>query len=186
MDGMLFRSTRDGRVLAYDFKTGKQLWATAIANPKLGEAAPSAPIVWDGLVFIGNSGGDCKGGKGHMYALEAKTSKIVWEFYLAPKTEGDAPRGSVGASPLTLSTWHELPGIPITGGGTWTSYTLDPKTSQLYVPGGNPAAGAREGENLYTDSVIVLDARTGDYRNHFKIVPKDWHDWDVSNPPILN
>jgi len=66
MDGMLFRGTRDGRVLAYDFKTGKQLWATTIANPKLGEAAPSAPIVWDGLVFIGNSGGDYKGGKGHM------------------------------------------------------------------------------------------------------------------------
>ena len=43
----------------------------------------------------------------------------------------------------------------------------------------------REGDNLFTDSVIVLDAKTGDYKNHFKIVPKDWHDWDVSNPPIL-
>jgi alcohol dehydrogenase (cytochrome c) len=59
----------------------------------------------------------------------------------------------------------------------------------LYVPGGNPAPdfaiGAREGENFYTDSVVVLDALTGDYKQHFKIVPKDWHDWDVSNPPIL-
>ena len=81
------------------------------------------------------------------------------------------------------------PAYPISGGGTWTSYTLDTKTGLLYVPGGNPAPdfaiGAREGDNLYTDSVVVLDAKTGDYKNHFKLVPKDWHDWDVSNPPIL-
>ena len=88
-----------------------------------------------------------------------------------------------------MSTWKNAPGIPISGGGTWTSYTLDSKTGRLYVPGGNPAPdfaiGAREGDNLFTDSVVVLDAKTGDYKHHFKIVPKDWHDWDVSNPPIL-
>ena len=189
MDGMLFRGTQDGRVLAYDFKTGKRIWETTIADATLGESVPSAPIASDGLIFVGNAGGDYKGGKGHMYALEAKTGKIVWEFYLAPKTDGDAPRAAVGASPLDMATWNNVPGIPVSGGGTWTSYTLDPQTGQLYVPGGNPApdfaAGAREGENLYTDSVVVLDAKTGDYRNHFKLVPKDWHDWDVSNPPIL-
>ena len=189
MDGMLFRGTQDGRVLAYDFKTGKRLWETTIADPKLGESVPSAPIAWDGLVFVGNAGGDFKGGKGHMYALDAKTGKIVWEFFLVPKAEGDATRGPQGATPLDMSTWKNAPGIPISGGGTWTSYTLDPKTGRLYVPGGNPAPdfaiAAREGENLFTDSVIVLDAKTGDYKHHFKIVPKDWHDWDVSNPPVL-
>ena len=96
MDGMLFRGTQDARVLAFDFKTGKQLWETTIGNTKHGETAPSGPIAWDGLVYIGNAGGDFKGGKGHMYALEAKTGKIVWEFYLTPKTEDDAPRGPVG------------------------------------------------------------------------------------------
>jgi alcohol dehydrogenase (cytochrome c) len=79
--------------------------------------------------------------------------------------------------------------VPISGAGAWTSTTLDPATGLLYVPGGNPAPdfdiGAREGENLYTDSVVVLDTKTGAYKNHFKIVPKDWHDWDVSNPPAL-
>ena len=155
MDGILFRGTQDGRVLAYDFKTGKRIWETAIADATLGELVPSAPIASDGLIFVGNAGGDYKGGKGHMYALEAKTGKIVWEFYLAPKTDGDAPRAAVGASPLDMATWNNVPGIPVSGGGTWTSYTLDPQTGQLYVPGGNPApdfaAGAREGENLYTD-----------------------------------
>jgi alcohol dehydrogenase (cytochrome c) len=189
MDGMLFRGTQDGRVLAYDFKTGRRIWEATIADAKRGESVPSAPIAWDGLVFVGNAGGDFKGGKGRMYALDAKTGKIVWEFFLVPKAEGDVARGPQGATPLNMSTWQNAPGIPISGGGTWTSYTLDTKTGQLYVPGGNPAPdfaiAAREGENLFTDSVIVLDAKTGNYKHHFKIVPKDWHDWDVSNPPVL-
>ena len=74
-----------------------------------------------------------------MYALDAKTGKIVWEFYLVPKAEGDLTRGPQGASPLNASTWgNSLQGAPITGGATWTSYTLDPETGLLYVPGGNP------------------------------------------------
>jgi alcohol dehydrogenase (cytochrome c) len=189
LDGMVFRGTQDGRVLAYDFKTGKRIWETTIADPKHGESVPSAPIAADGLVFVGNAGGDFKGGKGHMFALDAKTGKIVWEFFLVPKAEGDVVRGPLGATPLNMSTWQNAPGIPISGGGAWTSYTLDPKTGLLYVPGGNPAPNfaiaAREGENLYTGSVVVLDAKTGDYKYHFKLVPKDWHDWDVSNPPVL-
>jgi alcohol dehydrogenase (cytochrome c) len=189
LDGMLFRGTQDGRVLAYDFKTGKRIWETTIADPKHGESVPSSPIASDGLVFVGNAGGDFKGGKGHMFALDAKTGKIVWEFFLVPKVEGDTVRGPLGATPLDASKWKSAPGIPISGGGTWTSYTLDPKTGLLYVPGGNPAPdfviGVREGDNSYSDSVVVLDAKTGNYKNHFPVVKKDWHDWDVSNPPIL-
>ena len=166
MDGMLFRGTQDGRVLAFDFKTGKQLWETRIADPKRGESVPSAPIAWDGLVYVGNAGGDYKGGKGHMFALEAKTGKIVWEFFLAPQVPGDEVLGPLGATPLDASTWNMAPGLPISGAGTWTSYTLDIKNGLLYVPGGNPApdfaSGAREGSNLFSDSVVVLDAKTGD------------------------
>ncbi len=189
MDGMLFRGTQDGRVLAFDFKTGKQLWETTIADPKHGESVPAAPIAWDGLVYIGNAGGDFKGGKGHVFALEGKTGKVVWEFFLAPKVEGDTVRGPLGKTPLDGSTWKNAPGIPISGAGMWTSLTLDIKNGLLYVPGGNPApdfaSGAREGINLYSDSVVVLDAKTGDFKNNFKVVAKDWHDYDVSNPPIL-
>jgi alcohol dehydrogenase (cytochrome c) len=189
LDGLLYRGTEDGRVLAYDFKTGKRVWETAIADPKKNEVVPAAPIAWEGLVFIGNAGGDQKGAKGRMYALDAKTGKIVWEFFLVPKSEGDTVRGPQGTSPLDTSTWKNIAGAPISGGGAWTSFTLDPAAGQLYVPVGNPAPdydiGVREGENLFTDSVVVLDARTGAYKNHFKIVPRDWHDWDVSNPPVL-
>jgi alcohol dehydrogenase (cytochrome c) len=189
LDGLLYRGTEDGRVLAYDFKTGKRVWETTIADAKKGETVPAAPIAWNGLVFVGNAGGDVKGGKGRMYALDAKTGEIVWEFYLVPRAEGDAVRGPLGASPLNDATWKNISGVPISGAGTWTSTSLDPVTGLLYVPGGNPAPdydnSVRPGENLYTDSVVVLDAKTGAYKNHFQIVPRDWHDWDVSNPPAL-
>jgi alcohol dehydrogenase (cytochrome c) len=190
LDGLLFRGTQDARVLAYDFKTGKRIWETTIGDYKKGESAPAAPIAWNGLVFIGNAGGDIKGVKGRMYALDAKTGKIVWEFYLVPKVEGDPTLGPLAPSPLNNSTWgNTMAGVPITGGATWTSYTLDPETGLLYVPGGNPAPDfapdIRPGENLYSGSVVVLDAMTGAYSNHFKIVPKDWHDWDVSGAPAI-
>jgi alcohol dehydrogenase (cytochrome c) len=189
MDGRLYRGTEDGRVLAYDFKTGKRLWETTIGDAKKNEVVPAAPIAWEGLVFIGNAGGDQKGVKGRVYALDGKTGKIVWEFYLVPKSADDPIRGPQGASPLDSSTWKNAPGIPVSGGGVWTSLSLDPKSGLLYVPGGNPAPdfvnSVREGPNLYTDSVVVLDAKTGAYKNHFQIVPHDYHDWDVSNPPVL-
>jgi len=189
LDGRLFRGTDDGRVLAYDFKTGKRLWETQISDRTKGESVPAAPIAWNGLVFIGNAGGDFKGAKGHMYALDANTGKIVWQFFLVPKTAGDIVRGPEGASPLDTSTWNNIPGVPISGGGAWTSVTLDPATGLLYVPVGNPAPdyanGVRQGDNLFTGSVVVLDAKTGAYKNHFQLVPRDYHDWDVSNPPIL-
>jgi len=189
LNGMLFRGFEDGRVRAYDFKTGKRIWETAIADPSLGESAPAAPIAWDGLVFIGNASGDARGGKGRVYALDAKTGKVVWEFYLVPRVEGDRVRGPQGASPLDKSTWANAAGIPISGGGSWTSLTLDPETGELFVPVGNPspafARALRGGANLFTGSIVVLDARTGAYKRHFEIVPKDWHDWDVSSPPIL-
>ena len=189
LDGKLFRGSQDGRVLAYDFKTGKRIWQTTIGDEAKGELVDAAPIAWNGRVFIGDAGGDSKGAKGRMYALNAETGKIVWEFYLVPRIAGDPVRGPQGASPLNASSWGNGPGFPITGGTTWTSYTLDPVAGELHVPVGNPAPAyaisVREGEDLYTDSVVVLDAMTGAYKRHFKLVPRDWHDWDVASAPAL-
>ncbi|MGC9958116.1 MAG: PQQ-binding-like beta-propeller repeat protein [Roseiarcus sp.] len=189
LDGMLFRGSQDGRVLAYDFKTGKRIWQTTIGDVRRSEFVPGAPIAWNGLVFIGNAGGDAKGGKGHMFALDAKTGKIVWQFFLVPQTEGDHPFGPQGASPLDTSTWINAPGIPISGGASWTSTTLDPATGELYVPVGNPGPayviGVRQGDNLFTGSIVVLDAKTGAYKRHFKLVHRDWHDWDVASAPSV-
>lgn len=123
----MFRGTEDGRVLSYDFATGKRTWETTIANPEIGESAPAAPIAWNGLVVIGVAGvagENNKGVKGRMYALDARTGQIVWEFYLVPKAAGDPTRGPQGATPLSMATWKNTSGTPGTGGGIWTSCTL--------------------------------------------------------------
>ncbi len=188
LDGRLFRGTMDGRVLAYDFKTGTRVWATSIADQN-GEIVDAAPIAWNGRVYIGVATG-FKGMKGRMYALSAATGSILWETYLVPRNERDPNRGPAGAMPQSaVATWKNAPDVPISGGGTWTSYTLDPATGRLYVPAANPSpdfvSSLREGENLYTDSVVILDANTGGYLDHFQIAPRDWHDWDVSNTPAV-
>src|SRR5580692_12323347 len=108
LDGRLFRGTVDGRVIAYSAKNGKPLWSTVIADPAKGESVPAAPIAWNGLVFVGNAGGDNKGVKGRMYALDAATGKIVWEFYLVPRGPEDKLRGpeAKGAPGLLPASWN--------------------------------------------------------------------------------
>jgi alcohol dehydrogenase (cytochrome c) len=126
LDGRLFRGTLDGRVLAYDFETGKRVWETTIADPKTGELVDAAPIAWNGLVFIGSALGDVKGVKGRVYALAADSGRIVWETYLVPKAPNDPTRGPQWAMPASvLVSWSNAPDVPISGGGIWTSYTLD-------------------------------------------------------------
>ena len=190
-DGRVFRGTDDGRVLAYEARSGKRLWATTIADAAKGEAVQAAPIAWNGLVFIGNGGGDNKGVKGRMYALDANDGHVVWEFYLVPKAEQDFARGAEAPLPAgnITTSWKNAPGFPISGGTTAASYTLDPASGLLYVPVGNPApafAGKdRDGDNLYTGSIVVLDAKSGAYQRHVQIVKRDFHGRGVTTPPLL-
>ncbi len=191
LEGRVFRGTVDGRVIAYTAKNGKPLWSTVIADPAMGESVPAAPIAWNGLVFIGTAGGDNKGVKGRMYALDAKTGSIVWEFYMVPRAPGDAARGpeAKGMPADAAATWKNVKGTPVSGGATWTSYSLDPVKGLLYVPGGNPAPdfvkAARPGDNLLASSIVVLDAKSGAYQRHFQLVKRDFHGWDVSTAPVL-
>lgn len=158
------------------------------ADPKHGESVPAAPIAWNGMVFIGQAGGDNYAVKGRMYALDAASGKVLWQTWLVPREEQrNAPTTDVAK--VAAPTWRNAANIPVGGGATWTSYTLDRDNGLLYVPGGNPAPdfvkGMRPGDNLFADSVVVLDARTGAYRRHFSLVPEDFHDWDVSAAPVL-
>lgn len=188
LDGRLYRGLSDGRVVAYDASNGSKVWEATIADAKRGESVPAAPIAWIGKVFIGLAGGDNYGVKGHLYALDAATGKPVWDAWLVPREEERA-NPSTDLAKVSVPTWRNEKKIPIAGGATWTSYTLDPESGLLYIPGGNPAPdfvkSMRPGENLFSNSVAVLDARTGAYRRHFSFVPEDFHDWDVSAAPAL-
>lgn len=179
MEGRLFRVHGGVHAYALDAATGRVLWDVPFRVAE-GEGAPMAPLAWNGLVFVGNSGGDNLGVQGHVHALDAATGREVWRFDVIPDT--GAPR----------ATWPSGPNAPPpTGGGLWSSFTLDPTTGTLYVPAGNPAPDfmprLRDGANLYANSLIALDARTGRLRDHVQVVDgrRDWHDWDVSAAPAL-
>ncbi|HEX6693484.1 MAG TPA: PQQ-binding-like beta-propeller repeat protein [Longimicrobiales bacterium] len=178
MNGRLFRVNGDVHAYALDAATGRVLWDVDFREGA-GEGAPMAPIAWNGLVFVGNSGGDNMGVQGHVHALDATTGREVWRFDVIPDT---------GAA---RATWPAGNAVPPTGGGMWSSFTLDPASGVLYVPAGNPAPDfmprLREGANLYANTLLALDARTGRLIDHVQILDgrKDWHDWDVSAAPAL-
>jgi alcohol dehydrogenase (cytochrome c) len=137
--------------------------------------------------FVKHSNYVGTGIEGRMYALDATTGRTVWESYFVQKEPDDVARGPQGGSPLTRASWGE--NSPINGGGAWTSYPPDPERGLLYIPVGNPAPDfadkLRPGRNLFTDSVVVLDAKVGAYQTHVQIVSPDWHDFDVSSAPAL-
>ena len=176
LGGRLFRGTSDGRVLALNASDGRLLWDHVIADKTTGVSLPMAPIAWNGLVYIGTAGGDLVGVTGHVYALDPADGHVVWRFDVVPDT-------GVGRS-----TWTN-PRLPKSGGGFWTSFTLDTARGALFVAAGNPAPDfdieLRAGDNLYTNSVITLDARTGRMLGYNQLVKHDNHDWDVDSPPTV-
>ena len=178
LDGRLFRGTSDAHVLALDAADGHTLWDRAMDVAETpGVSMPMAPIAANGLVFIGNAGGDQTGVTGHVYALDARDGRVVWRFDVVPD------------DPAVRATWPNADRYPITGGAFWTSFALDTERGVLYVPAGNPAPDfdveARGGDNLYTNSLIALDAATGRILGYNQLVKRDEHDWDVNSPPAL-
>ena len=178
LDGRLFRGTSDAHVLALDAADGHTLWdvGTDVAGTP-GVSMPMAPIAANGMVFIGNAGGDQTGVTGHVYALDARDGRVVWRFEVVPD------------EPAVRATWPNADRYPITGGAFWTSFALDAQSGVLYVPAGNPAPDfdvqTRGGDNLYTNSLIALDAATGRIIGYNQLVKRDEHDWDVNGPPAL-
>jgi len=177
LDGRVFRGTGDGRLLAIDAATGKELWRVHPADPDKIQYYAAAPIAWEGMVFIGPAASD-GGIRGNMAAFDAGTGKEIWRFDTVPM--GNEP----GAE-----TWRDPDTAKHGGGGTWSSYTLDKATGELFVPVGNPAPDfspdARLGDNLYTDSLVVLDARTGALKWYYQLDPNDGFDYDLGAAPVL-
>lgn len=176
LNGRLFRGTTDGHVLALDGSDGHTIWDQTLDVRGPGTPYPMAPIAADGLVFIGNAGGDNAGVTGHVFALDARDGRVVWRFDVVPDS------GPVRA------TWENTR-IPLSGGAFWTSFTYDEAAHVLYVPAGNPApdfdVALRKGDNLYSNSVVALDGRTGRPLAYNQLVKHDPHDWDVDAPPTL-
>jgi alcohol dehydrogenase (cytochrome c) len=179
MDGRVFRGTYDSHVIAIDASTGRTMWDVMLDVAGPGVSAPMAPVAWKGMVYIGNAGGDRVGVIGHVYALDARDGHLVWKFDVVPSSGPARQTWGRGAAAA----------YPISGGAFWTSFTLDEGNGALYVAAGNPApdydAAMRDGENLYANSVIALDAVSGRRLAYNQVVKHDFHDWDVDAPVAL-
>jgi len=178
VDGRLFRGTGDAHVFALDAASGKPRWDVSIGDHDKGESVTMAPIAWGGMVFAGNAGGDTFGVTGRIYALSATDGHQVWRFDVVP------------SSGPARATWKNItPQNPPTGGATWTTYSLDPKSGVLWVSTGNVAPdfllALHSGDNLYTTSVLALDAKTGKLLGYVQPVQQDFHDWDLTAAPAL-
>ena len=125
--GRLFRGNSDSHVLAMDPADGHQIWDHVLDVKGPGVSIPMAPIAANGLVYVGNAGGDQAGVTGHVYALDAKDGHVVWKFDVVPETG------------LARSTWTN-PKYPISGGAFWTSFTLDEQRRAVLARG---QSGAR-------------------------------------------
>src|SRR5690606_25505874 len=176
-DGRIFRGTCDGRLIALDAATGQLLWKNAIAVPGLGESTTAAPLAWGGVVYMGIGGSEL-GVRGRVLAFDAASGRELWRFHTIPMGE------ETGAE-----TWERPVTAKTGGGGVWGVMSLDVTTGELFVPVGNPWPDIdkdyRPGDNLFTNSVVVLDARTGALKWWHQVSPADWMDLDLVAAPVL-
>ena len=170
-DGKVIRGTQDGYLIALDAETGKLLWDVQVARPEKFEAIGMTPLAFEDLVMVGPNGSEY-GVKGWIGAFRLSDGQAVWKFNTIPDD------GEPGAE-----TWGSTDARLKGGGAIWTTPSLDAVRGLVYVPVGNPApdffASQRPGANLYTNTMVVLDARTGKLQWYKQGVPHDAHDWDL-------
>jgi alcohol dehydrogenase (cytochrome c) len=176
LNDKLFVGTLDCYLVALDLKSGIERWETKVADYKSGYGMTMAPLAIAGKVVVGISGGET-GIRGFVDAYEAKTGKQVWRFWTIPGP------GEAGHETWSGESWK-------TGGGaTWVTGSYDPELKLVYWGVGNPGpdwnGDVRPGDNLYTCSLVALDADTGRLRWYFQFTPHDTHDWDATHVPVL-
>ena len=174
----LFMVTLDAHLLALDRKTGSVLWDIELADYRIGYAATLAPLVIDDKVIVGISGGEYPT-RGFIDAYDPTTGDRIWRFYTVPSP------GEFGSE-----TWPDDPEVMARGGGgTWMTGSFDPELDLIYWGTGNPNPDyygeKREGDNLFTNSIVAIEANTGILRWHYQFTPHDLHDWDSNHVPVL-
>ena len=176
LDDKLYMVTLDAHLLALDRRTGAIVWDATLLDYLKGYASTIAPIVVKDKVIASVAGGEF-GIRGFIDAYDAKTGKRAWRFYTIPGP------GEPGNKTWANDSWK------IGGAGVWVTGAYDPELNLLYFGTGNPGpdyhSESREGDNLYSTSLVALDADTGQLRWHYQFTPHDVHDWDSTEVPIL-
>lgn len=172
----LYLGTLDAHLVALDAKTGNVIWDVPVEDYAKGFSITHAPLALDGKIVVGITSGECAL-TGFVDAYDATTGKRLWRTHSIAQP-GDPNRKS------WAGTSAEVGGAP-----TWMTGTYDPESKTIYWPTGNPGAdydgGPREGDNLYSCSVLALDPETGRMKWYFQFTPHDTHDWDANETPVL-
>lgn len=172
----LFLATLDAHMIALDAKTGKEVWNVAVAEPKEKYSFTHAPLVIKDKVIEGTAGGEF-GIRGFIAAWDVNTGKEVWRFYTVPGP------GEPGNETWAGDSWKHG------GGSVWMTGSYDPDTNLTFWGIGNPGpdwnGDGRLGDNLYTCSVVALDADTGKLKWHYQFSPHNEFDWDSVQVPVL-
>jgi len=190
--GRVYSGTWDGRLIALDARTGKLVWSTQTVDPDSVLTVTSAPRIANGLVYIGNAGGDF-GGRGYVTAYHADTGKQAWRFYLTP---GDPKKKDGAASDdimdtLVQPTWPGPHNEYRGGANVWNSMVYDPEFDQVLLATGDGFPWNRhfrsegKGDNLFIASIVALDAKTGKYKWHYQETPGESWDLDAIADIVL-
>ncbi|MFN2400308.1 MAG: pyrroloquinoline quinone-dependent dehydrogenase [Gemmatimonadaceae bacterium] len=193
----VYMATLDARLVALDAKTGKVQWDIEIADPAAGYSETMAPLVIGDMVIIGTSGAEY-GIRGFVRAYNKSTGALIWNWHTIPETgwegkfspttwEGEDLHRDIAKEKAAMA---QYPDAWKTGGGSmWMTPAYDPETKTLFVAVGNPSpdldGSVRPGDNLYTESIVALDATNGNMKWYYQQVPHDVWDLDAVSPPVL-
>ncbi len=176
LDDRVFMGTLDARLLAVDRINGKLLWDVEVGDVELAYSITMAPLAVKDKIIVGVGGGEF-GIRGYVAAFYAETGELAWKTYTIPGP------GEPGHETWEGDDWR-YGGAPV-----WITGSFDAEENLTYWGVGNPGpdwnAAQRPGDNLYSDSVIALDADTGELRWHFQFTPNDGYDYDAVQVPVL-
>jgi quinohemoprotein ethanol dehydrogenase len=177
-EGKVFSGQLDGKLVALDAATGQVVWSIQAETNQDGFSITSAPLYYDGLVITGFAGGD-RASRGRVKAYDARNGELVWTFYTIP-----------GPGEVGHDTWPSYNDAWKYGGAAvWQTPAVDPELGLVYFSTGNPGpdlnGSVRPGDNLFSVSMVAIEARTGRYRWHFQQVHHDLWDYDSPNPVVL-
>ena len=191
--GKYIFNTLDGQTIALDVKTGKPVWRTQLGNIAIGETITMAPLVADGKVYVGNSGGEM-GVRGWFAALDENSGKLLWKAWgtgpdkdvlIGPEFKPHYP--SDQGKDLGVSTWPPQAWM-IGGGNMWGWANYDAELHMVYHGTGNPGPWNQEqrpGDNKWTTGIFARDPNTGAAHWYYQYSPHDEHDYDGINEQLL-
>ena len=191
--GRLYIGALDGRLIALDAATGRELWSVQTTDTSRPYTITGAPRLVKDMVIIGNGGAEF-GVRGYVTAYDAVTGKKRWRFYTVPNPSGQ-PDGEASDTVMekVAATWSKNGQWKQSGGGgtVWDAIVYDPALDQLYLGVGNGSPwnhGVRsegEGDNWFLSSIVALDPDTGAYKWHYQETPAESWDYTATQPIIL-